>query len=105
VLVRGGLVWLDSESARRFEGGHRFRDLPSEQQHVICDDICDPARARPEHRQAARFFSRVRDLTAGAFYTTDEGMADIGYVGNVPVHGDWPAPPPEALRHLGMDAP
>jgi hypothetical protein len=32
-------------------------------------------------------------------------MADIGYVGNMPVHGDWPAPPPEAFRHLGMDLP
>jgi hypothetical protein len=105
VLVRGGLVWLDAESARRFEGGRRFRDLGDDERRAICDDICDPASARPEHRQAARFFARVRDLTAGAFYTTDEGMADIGYVGNVPVHGDWPPPPPEAFSHLGLDVP
>lgn len=103
VLVRGGLVWLDAESGRRFEGDRRFRALTADEQRAICDDICDLASARPEHRQAARFFAKVRDLTAGAFYTTDEGMADIGYVGNVPVHGDWPAAPPEAFRHLGMD--
>ncbi len=105
VLVRGGLVWLDAESGRRFDGDRRFRELSADEQHAICTDISNLATAAPEHRQAARFFAKVRDLTAGAFYTTDEGMADIGYVGNVPVQGDWPAPPPEAYRHLGMDAP
>lgn len=103
VLVRGGLVWLDAESARRFGEGRRFRDLDDAGRQAICDDICDAASAAPEHAHAARFFAKVRDLTAGAFYTTDEGMADIAYVGNVPVHGDWPAPPDEAFRHLGMD--
>lgn len=105
VLVRGGLVWLDAESARRFGPDRRFRTLTPEQQRAICDDICYLPDAAPEHRQAARFFAKVRDLTAGAFYTTDEGMADIGYVGNVPVHGDWPLPPPEAFTHLGLDLP
>lgn len=104
ILIRGGLVWMDREAAERFGTGRRFRDLTQEQQHAICDDICYRAEAAPEHERAARFFDRVRDLTATAFYTTDEGMADVQYVGNTPL-ASWELPPPEVLRHLGLDAP
>lgn len=103
VLVRGGLVWLDTESERRFGEGSRFRTLTGEQRRAICDDICSTEGAEPRFRAAARFFDRVRDLTATAFYTTPEGMEDIGYVGNRPIPGPWPAPPPEVLRHLGLE--
>ena len=101
VLVRGGLVWLDNESARRFGPGPRFRDLTPEQHHAICDDICYGPDAAPEFQAASRFFDKVRDLTATAFYTTSEGMQDIQYVGNVPLPA-WGPPPPEVLRHLGL---
>lgn len=101
VLVRGGLVWLDAESGRRFGTGS-FRALTEEQQHAICDDICHEPDAAREHRMAARFFHKVRDLTLTAFYTTEEGMADLGYVGNVP-STTWGPPPPEVLRHLGLE--
>ena len=101
VLVRGGLVWLDAEARRRFGGGVRFRDLGPEQKHAICDDICYRPEAAPEHEAAARFFDRVRDLTSTAFWTTREGMDDLGYVGNVPL-ARWEGPPPEVLRHLGL---
>lgn len=102
VLVRGGLAWLDAESADRFGAGKRFRDLAENEKTAICDDICHQPDAAPEHRMAARFFHKVRDLTLTAFYTTDEGMADIGYVGNVP-RTTWELPPPEVLRHLGLE--
>lgn len=101
VLVRGGLVWLDRESARRFGEGLRFRDLTAEQQRQICDNICYEPDAAPGLRFAARFFDRVRDLTSSAFWTTREGMADLEYVGNVPLD-EWGPPPPEVLRHLGL---
>lgn len=101
VTVRGGLVWLDNESARRFEVP-RFRDLTLEQKHAICDDICYRSEAADEFQAASRFFDKVRDLTSTAFYTTDEGMADIGYVGNEPL-SSWGPPPPEALRHVGLE--
>lgn len=101
VLVRGGLVWIDAESERRFGEGRRFRDLSPEEMRTICDDIHYLPDAAPEFRAAARFFDRVRDLTATAFYTTDEGMADLGYVGNE-ARADWGPPPPEVLEHLGL---
>lgn len=101
VLVRGGIVWLDAESARRFGAGKRFVDLTVARRTEICDDICYQPDAAPEHKSAARFFDKIRDLTATAFYTTREGMQDLGYVGNTPL-ASWGPPPDEALRHVGL---
>ena len=98
-LVLDGLAWIEQEAQRRFLAG--FADLREDQQCAICDDLCDPAQARPEHKSAARFFKRYRDLTAGGYYTTPEGMRDIGYRGNVSLAA-FDGPPVEALRHVGL---
>ena len=82
-IVLEGFAWLDAEAQRRF--GRGFADLGATEQHSICDGICDVTRAAPEHRAAAQFFARYRDLTAGAFYSTPVGREDLGYVGNVPL--------------------
>ncbi len=100
VQVRGGLIWINVESAKRF-GGKRFEALTNDQKTAICDDICYTKTAKPEFLQAAQFFDRVRDITAEGFYTTDEGMKDIGYVGNVALTS-FDGPPPEVLKHLGL---
>ncbi len=100
VQVRGGLIWINVESAKRF-GGKRFEELTNEQRTAICDDICYTKKAKPEFQQAAQFFDRVRDLTAEGFYTTDAGMKDVGYVGNVALTS-FDGPPPEVLKHLGL---
>ncbi len=97
--IRGGLVWLDIESSERFGG--RFTELTLEQKHAICDDICWVENAAPEYQIAARFFDRVRDLTSTAFWTTAEGMADLGFVGNRPMPR-FDGPPPEVLERLGL---
>jgi hypothetical protein len=102
VLVRGGLVWLEGESARRFGQGTRFTELSTDQKHRICDDICYAPEAAAELKMPARFFAKVRDLTATAFYTTEEGMGDLGYVGNTPL-AQWDPPPLEARRHVGLE--
>jgi hypothetical protein len=99
VQVRGGLVWINVESGKRF--GKPFAALTDAQRTAICDDICYVPKAKPEFKQAAQFFDRVRDLTAEGFYTTDEGMKDIGYVGNVAL-ASFDGPPPEVLKHLGL---
>lgn len=97
--VRGGLVWLDTESGRRFS--RPFADASPAQQHQICDDICALPRARPHFKQAAAFFERARELTVSGFYTTLEGMKDIGYVGNVPA-ATFDGPPREVLVRLKL---
>ena len=99
LTVLDGLTWINKESAQRFK--RSFADLNHKQQTSICDDICDPSKAKPEHKKAVRFFKRYRDLTAGGYYTTPEGMKDIGYRGNVPL-SVFEGPPPEALQHVGL---
>lgn len=101
VTIRGGLVWLDREAAARFGEGLRFRDLDEAQKHAICQDLRYVPDARPEHEAGARFFDRVRDLTATAFFTSEEGMQDLQYIGNVPL-ARWELPPSEVLRHIGL---
>lgn len=106
VVVRGGLVWLDREAADRFGSddgtGPRFRDLATEQKHAICDDLCYLPKAAEGYEAGARFFDRVRTLTSTAFWTTNEGMQDLQYVGNVPLTR-WEPPPPEVLHHIGLE--
>lgn len=94
-----GLVWIEEESGRRF--GKGFDRLSDEQRVAICDDICDPAQAKPELADAAAFFARFRALTTGGFYTTPEGMSDIGYVGNRPSL-TFEGPSPEILKQVGL---
>jgi hypothetical protein len=98
-IVLSGLAWIDAEAQRRFAKG--FASLDDGQKNAIADDICAPARAKAEFAQAARFFSKFRDLTAGGFYTTPVGMKDIGYTGNVPLE-KFDGPPLEALRKAGL---
>ena len=98
-VVLDGLAWLDTEAQKRFSAN--FSDLVRKQQTLICDDICYTPKAKPEFKKAAQFFKKFRDLTAGGFYTTPEGMKDIGYVGNTP-QPEFAGPTPEALKHLGL---
>ncbi|MFC6635687.1 gluconate 2-dehydrogenase subunit 3 family protein [Microbulbifer taiwanensis] len=100
ITVRGGVVWLDSESKRRFQ--RPFTELDGTQKTAICDDIKWEKTARAEFKAGARFFAKVRNLAATAFYTTEAGMADIGYVGNKPT-AVFAGPPPEVLARLGLD--
>jgi len=99
-LIIEGLEWIEAESQKRF--GQAFTNLIGRQQRAICDDICFEKDATPEFKKAARFFARYRDLTAGGFYTTPEGMKDIGYIGNVPL-ATFDGPPPEVIKQLGLE--
>jgi gluconate 2-dehydrogenase gamma chain len=99
VRVRGGLTWIDVESGKRF--GKRFAALGNVERTRICDDICFVPKAKPEFQAAARFFDQIRDLTASGFYTTDAGMKDLQYIGNVAL-AKFDGPPAEVLRKLGL---
>jgi hypothetical protein len=58
-------------------------------------------KAPPQFKQGAKFFARFRDLTAGGFYTTPQGMKDIGYTGNTPL-ATFDGPPAAVLQKLGL---
>jgi len=97
-LIVAGLAWLDAESTRR--SGQIFATATSAQRAAICDDIAFKDRVKPGYETPARFFVLMRRLTLRAYYATEEGWAQIGYMGNTPGEGRYPGPTPEALAHL-----
>lgn len=99
VQIRGGVQWIEREAQQRFQSP--FPALSLDQQHEICDDICYQPNAAPDFQFGARFFDRVRDLTSTAFWTTDEGMGDLGFVGNRAMPA-FEGPPQEVLDLLGL---
>jgi hypothetical protein len=96
--ILDGLAWLDEESKRRFHGGFSAIDL--RQKRAICDEICRETKPAGSEKRL-HFFRKFRDLTAGGFYTTREGMVDIGYVGNIPLLS-FDGPPRKVLARLGL---
>jgi hypothetical protein len=98
-IVLPGLAWIEAESQKRFSKD--FSVINDAQRAAIADEICSPAKAKPEFATAAKFFAKFRDLTAGGFYTTPVGMKDIGYTGNVPLD-KFEGPPLAALKKAGL---
>lgn len=101
-LILQGLDWIDAETNRRFNQS-RFTKIETAQQHEICDDICGAEAKSTQLQLATNFFTKVRNLTAAAYWTTQPGMDDLGYVGNVPL-ASWRLPPQEVLDHLKLSA-
>ena len=99
-LVRGGLAWLNRAARERF-GAVGFPELDDAQRREICDEIAYEPSASDYLKVQARFFDLFRDMIATGFWTTDEGMADLGYVGNVPLPS-FDGPPAEVLERLGL---
>lgn len=98
VLIVNGLAWLDQESKVR--NGVGFAQADASAQKKILDDIAFKDKVKVGLEKPAEFFGRMRSLTLGAYYTTSEGWAEIGYMGNTPGTGDYAGPTPEALAHI-----
>ena len=99
VTVRGGLAWLNRQAKDRFEAD--FPDLTQAQQSALCDPISYEADAPEALKPQARFFDLFRDVCSTGYWTTEEGMRDLGYVGNVPLPA-FDGPPTEVLDLLGL---
>ncbi|WP_149913346.1 gluconate 2-dehydrogenase subunit 3 family protein [Sphingobacterium cavernae] len=96
--MRGGLKWLDIHAQKRFK--NVFVKCTSEEQIAIVEEIAFPKKAKPEVSQGVSFFNTMRDLTSSGYYTTKEGIAEIGYVGNRP--GVWTGVPDEVWKAHGF---
>jgi hypothetical protein len=98
-IVLEGIEWIEAESQKRF--GLSFANTIGRQKTAICNDIAFEKEAGESFKKPAKFFARFRDLTAGGFYTTPEGMKDIGYIGNVPLE-KFEGPPADLIKKLGL---
>ncbi len=98
IPLKGGLRWLDLECIDRY--GKAFTDCTQQQQTEMVDMIAYPKKAKPEMAPGVRFFSLMRNLTATGFYTSQIGVKDIGYMGNVP--NNWNGVPDDVLKQYGL---
>jgi hypothetical protein len=101
IPIRGGLMWLDIESNRRFN--KVFKDCTPEQEIAIVEDIAypDPDNEKPEFSQGIAFFNLMRNLTLTGYYTTKMGFEDLGYTGNYA--NVWDGVPEEVLAEHDVE--
>jgi hypothetical protein len=98
--MRTGLAWLDAQSNTRF--GKTFADATEPQREQVLNDIAWPARAPAGMADGVSFFNRFRDLTSSGFWSSEMGVKDLQYKGNLFVP-DWNGCPPAALNKLGVN--
>jgi gluconate 2-dehydrogenase gamma chain len=98
--MRDGLAWIDAQSQSRF--GKAFADATESQREAILNDIAWPARAPAAMAAGVSFFNRFRDLTASGFWSSEIGVKDLRYTGNV-FNPSWKGCPPAALQKLGVN--
>jgi len=94
-VLGGGLIWLDAECADRY--GATFLASKPDQQSEILDLIAYRKNATQDSRlsQPVQFFALLRNLTCDAYFTSEIGIRDLGYIGNTFVrefHGCPPLP-------------
>ena len=67
---------------------------------AIVDDIAYPNKVKPGMKPGVAFFTLMRDLTSTGFYTSQIGVNDIGYKGNVP--NQWNGVPADVLKQYSV---
>ncbi len=99
VPMRGGLRWLDTQCMNRYNNA--FKDATPAQQLEMVNDIAWPENVKPGMEQGVAFFNRMRDLTASGFFTSEIGVKDLGYAGNMP--NKWEGVPEDVLKQYGLE--
>ncbi|MCB0777445.1 MAG: gluconate 2-dehydrogenase subunit 3 family protein [Chitinophagaceae bacterium] len=98
VPMKGGLRWMDVQTLKT--NNKAFKDCTTEEQLQLVDKIAYPDKAKPEMSAGVKFFTLMRNLTATGFYTSQEGVKDIGYVGNTP--NQWNGVPEDVLQQYKL---
>jgi gluconate 2-dehydrogenase gamma chain len=96
--MRWGIRWLNTQCLERF--GKLFNDCEHSKQMEMVDEIAWPKKARPEMTQGVAFFNLMRNLVATGFYTSQIGVKDVGYIGNVP--NQWNGVPEDVLKQYNL---
>ena len=99
-IILAGLRYLDKQSGEKHQQRH-FYNLPETEQLATFDSLAKSVEAGKAEEAQANFFERIVYIIVGGFYTTEEGMADIGYVGNVPLER-FDGPPADVRKILGL---
>jgi hypothetical protein len=92
IVLLNGFAWVEEQARARH--GKAYAKLGGSERATILSDA-----ARADDKGKA-FLDKMKFLTTGAYYTSEQGVAELGYIGNVALEGDYPGPTPEALAHL-----
>lgn len=98
-IILGGLDWLDQQAKKTF--GSHFIKASTNQQLKIFDELAFSVQSETARKEQSTFFNRLVFIFVGGFYTTQEGMSDIGYIGNVPLQR-FDGPPLNIRERLGL---
>jgi gluconate 2-dehydrogenase gamma chain len=96
--LRGGLRWLDLQSLKQFNKA--FKDASEAERISLVDQIAYPEKAKKNMAQGVSFFNLIRDLVCTGFYTSQIGVKDLGYAGNVP--NQWNGVPADVLKQYNL---
>ncbi len=97
--LREALRWMDGFAYNTYHKS--FANITDAQRRALLDQIAWPRKAKKELSEGVNFFNRLRDLTAGGFWSSKMGVQDIGYLGNV-ARPEWTGCPAPAMNHLGV---
>ena len=82
------------------DGVKLYSYIPADKQVIVSAVPDEPEATTPALFLAGKG-NLMRDFTASGFFSSQMGVKDIGYIGNV-ARPEWKGCPPEALKHLGV---
>lgn len=97
--ISGGIMWLDSITTTLYNT--TFVECSNSVQHSLCEKIAYPSTDDPKMEAGIKFFAHLRNLVLTGYYTSEEGIRDLGYQGNTP--NVWDGIPPEVLAEHDVD--
>jgi hypothetical protein len=80
-----------------------FVEAGTDRQVDLCRSLSGENNRLPVEGTDRAFFRLFTVLVLGGYYTSEVGLKDIGYVGNVPLPL-FPGPPPEVLKRIGVES-
>ncbi|MDX1718677.1 MAG: gluconate 2-dehydrogenase subunit 3 family protein [Salegentibacter mishustinae] len=95
--MRGGLMWLNRESSKRF--GANFTEISKNDQLKIIEEIAYP-KDFEKRSPGPVFFQKIKNLVVTGFFTSEPGFKYLDYRGNTP--NVWDGVPKNVLQKHKM---
>ena len=98
--LRKGLDWINEESNSKFSKS--FIELDDNSVKQIFDEIAfyDPNTNMSDLSEPVQWFNLVRNLTMTGYFTSEVGIKELGYKGNMP--NVWDGVPQDVLDQYGL---
>ena len=96
--MRGGLMVLNAKANKNF--GLDFIHAEEAQQKSILDQMAFPIEGVEEQAQEVQFFSLLRNLVLTGYFTSEVGIKELDYRGNMP--NIWDGVPQGVLDEMGL---